>query len=138
VIDGGSHAANLPVFTFDEFESDPTGGDGFAETDWRSARRNFGLGFENPGAAGEGFVAMNIHPLREASQCVAGWDSFHLRPVFALVSVAGMKQALVQFRLVAQQEQTFRVSVKSANRINGLWEVKFGERSVGRTVGSEL
>jgi hypothetical protein len=49
-----------------------------------------------------------------------------------------MKQALVQFSFIAQQEQTFGVSVEAADRIDRFGEAELGECSVWGTVGSEL
>ena len=59
VADGGGHAADLAVFAFDEFEADPAVGHAFPKADGRDAGRDFGLGFEQPGATGEGFVALD-------------------------------------------------------------------------------
>jgi hypothetical protein len=48
---GGSHAADLTIFAFDEFQTKPAGRDSLSKANWRDAGRNFGLGIEKPGAA---------------------------------------------------------------------------------------
>ena len=68
--------------------------------------------------------------LGQTRQTIGRRDSFHLRPVFALVSMTGMKQSLIQFSLIAQQKQPFGIGVQPANRINGFWKTKFRERTV--------
>ena len=43
---GSGHATNLAIFSFDELEFEPRGGNGFAEADGRIARRGLGIGFD--------------------------------------------------------------------------------------------
>src|SRR5579862_3417060 len=47
---GGGHATYLAVFSFNQFQPDPAGGDGFAETNGRIAWRQFRLRIKHPRA----------------------------------------------------------------------------------------
>jgi hypothetical protein len=49
-----------------------------------------------------------------------------------------MKQALVQLRFIAEQKQTFRIRIETANRVNLFWKSKLRQRAIGRTIRCEL
>ncbi len=52
--------------------------------------------------------------------------------------VARMQEAFIPFRLVAQQQQTFRIRIKPADRINTFRKIKFRQRTISRAVAGEL
>lgn len=80
----------------------------------------------------------NLHAPRQLLQCCRRWNEFDLRPVFAFVRVARMKQALIQASLITQQQQTFRIRIEPANRIDVLRKTKFRERAMRGAVRREL
>ena len=136
--DRRGHTAYLPVFSFDQFQSDPAIGNGFAPADRRIARWDLGLRFEHPRTAGERFSILNDNAPGKRLQRISRRDPFHLSPVNSSMSVARMKQLFVQTGFVAEQEQTFRIGVESSERINIFCETEFRQSAVARTVIGEL
>src|SRR5712671_5599227 len=55
--DGGGHAADLAVFSFGQFESEPACWHRFAVANRGHAGRDFGLRVEHPSVARQGFAA---------------------------------------------------------------------------------
>lgn len=136
--DGGGHAADLPIFAFQQFQSDPAGRDGFAEADGRIARRDLRLRIENPGAARQGVSALNGQTAFEALQGFSGRNSFDLGPILTLVGMARVQEASVQLRFVAQEQEAFRIGVETADGIHALGKPELGQSAVGRTIRREL
>lgn len=132
------HSPNLPIFAFDQFEAQPTCRDGFAYADGRHARGKLRRRFKYPRTAGKRFAALEDQSFTQIAQRIGIGNSFHLGPVFAFVSAPGMKQSLVQPWLVAQQEQSFRIGVEAAKRVDALRKSEFRKRAVGRAVWREL
>jgi hypothetical protein len=66
VADGGSHAADLTVFAFGEFQTKPAGWNGFAETNGWCAGLDFWLGIKEPGTASERFLSLDGDALGES------------------------------------------------------------------------
>ncbi len=92
VAHGGGHAADLAVFSFGEFAGEPGVGDVLPDADRRIARREGWRGIEETGAAGPGAVVVEGDvPAGESLECVRGWDTFHLGPVFAAMGVYGIE-----------------------------------------------
>ena len=52
--------------------------------------------------------------------------------------MARMQQLLVQRRLIAQQQQPFRVGIETADWINAFGKSELSQRPVRRTVGGKL
>ena len=68
--------------------------------------------------------------LCELLQSINSRNAFDLRPVNAAVSVLRMKQSLIEFRFIAEQQQTFRIRIQPANGVNIFRETKLRERAV--------
>jgi len=136
--DGGSHPAHLAVFAFDQFEGNPAVGDAFALADGWNSRWNGRLRFKQPGAAGKGFAALNENSASELRKGLRGGEVFDLGPVFPFVGVARLEETGVPVGFIAQEQETFRVGVETANGVNPGGKVKFRERAVRRTVRGEL
>ena len=96
---------------------------------------HFRLRLQNPRAAGQCFPALNHNAVFELFQNFRCGNIFNLRPILAFVGVAGMQQAFVPFRLVAQEQQALGIRVQPANRINVFRKTEFRQRAVGRPVG---
>jgi hypothetical protein len=140
VADGGGHAADLAVFSFDEFEGEPGVGDGFSHADGRDARSDGGSGIEQARAAGQGAVVVDRDAAaRETGEGIGGRGAFNLRPVFAAMGVAGIEQPGVEARFVAEEQQALAVGVEAAERIDAGGQAEIGERSPTRAgLGREL
>src|SRR5207249_2078796 len=115
---GSRHAPHLAVLALDQLQAEPAGGDGFAEADGWLSGRDLWLRVQNPGAARQGFAALNHQAFLEASEGIGCRNSFDLRPVLALVSVQWVQEPLVQVRLIAQEEQPFGICIQPADRID--------------------
>ena len=137
VTDGGGHPADLPVFSLGQLESDPAVRHVFAETDRGIPWGEVGLGVEPPGPAGQGGASGDLHATGEFLQGRARGNSFHLSPVGARVSGLRIQQPGVQAGFVAQQQQSFRIGIKAAQRVDIFGETEIGEGSVVGSVGSE-
>src|SRR5438093_5276376 len=96
---GSGHAPHLAVLALDQLQAEPAGGDGFAEADGWLSGWDLWLRVQNPGAARQGFAALNHQAFLEASEGIGCRNSFDLRPVLALVSVQWVQEPLVQVRL---------------------------------------
>ncbi len=115
----GRHAADLAVFAFDEFEGEPGVGDVFADADGRIAWRQSGRGIEQARGARQCAVVVERDATAgETDDGVGGRDAFDLRPVFAAVCVFRIEQTRVQARLVAEEQEAFRVGVEAAEGVN--------------------
>ena len=151
------HFANLAVFAFNQFQSNPAIRNTFAETDWRNARRdcvvsalcadcfepqarryNLRLRLQNPRAARQSFATLNYNSVFQPLQIFQRWNFFDLRPILAFVRILRMQKFFIPFCLVAQKQKSFRIRVEPANRINVLLETKIRQRAVGRAVAGEL
>src|SRR6185436_16992934 len=89
-------------------------------------------------AARKRFPPLDHNATRELLERLSGWDAFYVRPICARVTAPRMKQPLVQFRFIAQEQQTFRVRVEPADGVNALRETEIGQRPIRRTVQREL
>ena len=138
VADGGGHAADLAIFSFDKFEAEPAGRDGFAETDGGGTRWDFRLGIKNPGVTRQGFASLHNDSFGELLQGLFCGDALDLGPVFTGVSVARVQEFFVQVWFVAQEEQAFGIGIQSADGVDMSREMEFGECLADRTVGGEL
>ena len=140
VADGGGHAADLAVFSFDEFEGEPSVGDGFSHADGRVARSDGGCGIEEARAARQGAVLVDRDAAAgEAGEGLRGRGAFDLRPVFAAMGVAGIEQPRVEAGLVAQEQEALAVGVEAAERVDAGGQAEVGERSPTRAgLGREL
>jgi hypothetical protein len=96
------------------------------------------LRLQNPRAAGQSFSALDGNAAFELLQNFRCGNIFNLRPILAFVGVAGMQQAFVPFRLVAQEQQALGIRVQPANRIDVFRKTEFRQRAVGRPVQREL
>jgi hypothetical protein len=132
------HFANLPIFTFNQFQTNPAIWHAFAETNWRDARRNFRLWFQNPRATRQRFAVLNQNSLFQLPQTFRRRNLFDLRPILARVRVARMQQTFVPRRFIAQKQQTFGIYIEPSNRINIFWKIKFRQRAIFRAVAREL
>ena len=65
-------------------------------------------------------------------------NSLDLHPVCTRMGVARMEKALVPLGFVAEQEQSLGIGVEAADGVNAGRERKISERTVWRTVRSEL
>ena len=140
VADGGGHAADLAVFSFDEFEGEPGVGDGFSHADGRDARSDGGSGIEQARATGQRAIVVDRDAAaRETGEGIGGRGAFNLRPVFAAMGVAGIEQPGVEARFVAEEQQALAVGVEAAERIDAGGQAEIGERSPTRAgLGREL
>jgi hypothetical protein len=157
--DGRRHPPHLTVLALDQFQPDPTIGDGFAETDGRGASWNFWssgvsaerrtifgsvnsgalprrhynlrLRLQNPCAAMQSFPALNHNSSFQFLQAFRCRDFFNLRPILALVGVARVKESFVPVRFIAQEQQPLGIGVEPSDGINIFWKPKFRERAVG-------
>jgi hypothetical protein len=136
--DGGGHATHLAVLAFDEFEADPAIGHAFAEADGRDARRNLRLRVEEPGAAGQGFVALDDESVLKLVQGFAHGDFFDLRPILAFVGVARVEELCVPMCFIAQEEEAFGIGIEAADGVDVFGETELGEGTVGGTIRGEL
>jgi len=136
--DGGGHTADLAVFSFGQFQTDPARRHGFAEANRRDACRGLRLRIEQPCAARQGLATLKVYALAQLRQSLGTGDSFDLRPILPFVAMARMEHFLVKINFVAQQKQAFRISVEPANRIDGLWETELGQRTIFGAVRREL
>ena len=71
----GRHAADLPVFSFDQLQPDPAIRHGFADANRRIARRHLRLWFQAPRAAWKCFPALDDDAARQPRQIVRGVGS---------------------------------------------------------------
>src|SRR6266481_4759 len=62
------HAADLAIFAFDQFQSDPARGNCFTKSNWRIARSDIRLWIENPRPALPRFPALNNQSVLELAQ----------------------------------------------------------------------
>src|SRR5687768_10504129 len=116
--DGGSHTADLPVLALDELQRDPAGWNVFAETNRRITRWEFRLWIDDPCAARQSSTALDNRSFLQCSECSRIRNLLHLRPIDSFVAVAWMKQALVEFRFIAEQQQTFAVGIQATDRVH--------------------
>jgi hypothetical protein len=127
VPDGSRHFADLMVFAFGEFERDPAIGNGFSDANRRVARRERRLGLEKTGAAGERLLAAKKNAALELGEGFRGRDAFDLGPVFAQMAVGRVEKLLIEGGLVAEQEESFAVSIEAADGVDLLGKSKIGE-----------
>ena len=83
-------------------------------------------------------MAMDFNTPFQGSQFFGFRHALDLDPVFPLMRLSRMEQALVQARLVAEKQQSFGVGVKPAYGINRRRKAKITQRPIRRTVWSEL
>jgi hypothetical protein len=119
---------HLPVFSFNQIQGDPAGWDRFAKSNGRLPSRQLWLGVQYPRLTGECFATLDHQTLPQAPQSFRSGKPFYLGPVFSLVSVARMKEALVQPRLITEKQQALRIRVEPANWIN-----RFRQRKIGQS-----
>lgn len=93
---------------------------------------------QHPRPAGQGFAPLDHQPVLQFVQRDARGNAFHLCPIFAFVGVARVQEFFIPFRLIAQQQQTFRIRVQPANGIHIFGKAKFRQRTVRRAVAGEL
>src|SRR5436190_4466191 len=98
--DGRSHAAHLPVFPFDQFQSNPAIRNVLAKPNWRIAWRRLGLRLQKTGATRQSLSSLNLDPFFQFPQRLGGWDPLDLRPINAAMALPRVQQAFVQFRFI--------------------------------------
>ena len=117
--DGRRHAADLAIFTLDEFEREPRVGNVFPKTNRRVARGEGRRGIEQVGATGERAVIVDGEAAaREAGERGGGGDALDLRPIFPAMSVLRIEQAGVETGFVAQQQEALGVGVEATEGVN--------------------
>ena len=79
----------------------------------------------------------NRKSARQFAQSFGGGDSFDLRPVDARMAVAWMEQRLVQALFIAQEEESFAVSIQAPQRINARRDAEFSQGAVARAIRGE-
>jgi len=117
--DGGSHPTHLAVFALYELKADPAIGDGFSSANGWVARRKRRLRVQQPSAAWEGSATLQDDPALQAVEVGPSWNTLDLCPVGPWVTVARVEQAIVPLRLVAEQEQPFRIGIEPPDRVHG-------------------
>jgi hypothetical protein len=100
--DGGGHAANLPISSFDQLNRQPTVRDGLAKADRRIPRGDIGLRLQDPSPTWPCPLALDHHPWLEPGQDFDAGHALHLRPVGAPMAMTGVEQALVQAGFVRE------------------------------------
>ena len=135
---GGGHAPNLTVLAFDEFEFEPDGRDAFAGANWRVARGDVWLRFEQPRSTGEGFPALDDESFLQFAESFGRGNIFDLRPIKPRVPVARVEQLLIQRGFITEQEQALRIRIEPSDRINVFGENEISERAIGRAIGRKL
>jgi hypothetical protein len=131
--DRRGHPADLAVFSLGEFERDPAVGNAFAETDWRIAWCNRRRGLDPTGAAGTRAKITEFDFAALESREGGGIrDAFDLRPVFAIMTVLRIEELRVEAGLVGKQQETLRIGVEPAQRVNGFRQREFRERPPAR------
>jgi len=140
VADGGGHAADLAVFSFDEFEGEPGVGDGFSHADGRVARGEGGSGIDEARATGQRAVIVDHDTAAgESGEGFGGGRALDLGPVFAAMGVARIEQSGVEAGLVAQEEQALAVGVEATEGVDAGGQGEVGERAPFRAgLGREL
>ena len=138
VADSGGHASDLAVAALDEFEGDPSIGDGLSHPDGWGPGWDFRLRIQEPGSTWEGGAALNENAPAELVQGFGGGNPFDLDPIPAGMGVGGLEQALVPAGFVAEQEETLGIGVETADGVDPRGELEFGEVSMRGSVGSEL
>jgi zinc-binding alcohol dehydrogenase/oxidoreductase len=138
--DRGRHTAHLAVFSFDQCEREPAIGDGFAHTDRRIARRDFGLGIKQARPAGQGAIVVDHDAAAgELGDSFGGRHALDLRPVFAAVRVSRIEEAGVEAGFVAEEKQALAVGIESTERVDPGGQAEVGERTPFRAgLGREL
>ncbi len=132
------HPPHLPVLALDQFQTNPTVPNVFAETNRWIPRRDHRLWFQKPGPAWQGPPSLYDDAFLQLPQRFRGRNSFNLRPVNPPMAVSRVQQSFVELRLVAQQQQAFAVGIEPADGINVLWKPESGQRSTIRSVRREL
>ena len=132
------HAPNLAVLSFDQFQLEPGSWHGLANANRRIARRRLGIGLNQTCDARFGFSLLDGWASLKFLQRFRRWNALNLRPINSWVLTFRIEQARVQPRLIAKQQQPFRISVQSSERINTFRKRKFRERAIGRTIRREL
>ncbi len=139
--DGGSHAADLAVFAFAEFEAEP-GVDDFLANPNGGITVGDGWGLlEGLGAAGH--AAVTLDDEGSAAELGEGgfvWDAFDEDEVAAAVGVAGVEELVFERFFVGEEEESFGVHVEAAEGEALGREVEFleGALSFVAGVGVEL
>ena len=135
---GGGHAPDLAVPAFDQFKFQPAIRDVLPEADGRLPRGHCGLWFQELHAAGAGAVSLDRHAGGELDEGVGRRDPFDLTPVGAGMSILGVEEPAVEAGFVAQEEKTLGIRIQTAQCIDARGKAKAIERTVRRTVRSEL
>jgi len=136
--DGGGHATHLPIASLDEFEADPAIGDGQAVADGRHARRDIGLGLQQPCPARASKNPLHRDPSGKTCKGIRPGHAFHLSPIDARMGGGRIEKAAVQAGFIRQEQQALRVGVEPTEGIDTRRQPKAGQRPVGRAVRGEL
>src|SRR5437867_1292323 len=136
--DRGGHAPHLAVLAFDQFQTDPAIRNALPKTDRRIARRQFRPGFQQPRAARQGPPPENHHASFQLPQRLGVRDPLYLSPINPPMSVARVQQPFIELRLIAQQQQSFALSVQPSNGVNAGRKTEFRQRASPGTVRRKL
>lgn len=128
--DGRRHPANLPVFPLGKIQLDPAFGDVLAGADRRVTRGDLGLRVEEFGEAGSRGMPSDHNSLAQQSKGVRRGDALDLCPVAAWMSVLGVEEAGIEPPFVREEEESFGIGIKSAERVDILRKSKLGQGPV--------
>lgn len=138
VTDDGRHFSDLTIFSFREFQTDPTVGDVFTEPDRGIPRRQGRLRIQKPSPAGKGGSSFDDDTLRKLLQTVCSRYALDLGPVGAGVALFRIQQPAVQARFIAEEKKSLGVRIQPADGIDVFGKAELGEGSVRGSVRREL
>lgn len=139
VADGGGHAADLAVFSFDEGERDPAVRDFLADADRGDAGRDHRLGSEqmDPGRGAAVALDGQSAAAEEIERAFPG-DAFDLGVVGLGLFRAGVEDAGDEIFFITEEEEAFGIAVESADRPDFRRQGEIGEGALAGDVRGEL
>ena len=131
--DRRGHLAHLMIPAFGEFKSDPGIRHVLTKSDRRIAGSDIWLRVQDVCTSRQRGAPTDYHALFEFLKGRGIRDLFHLCPINSDMGIVRMKQSRIQFRLIAEQQQSFTFSVQPADWVNTLRKSKVRQCPVLRS-----